>query len=367
MAFPIIPKYRTGSTGNPDSLNLGELAVNTFDGKLYLGADSGVVQLAGTTTAAGADITEWTANGTATAFAPVSGYNGTDPKGYLATVQGIDQPFTVTADNSGTIVFSSAPPAGSLVRVRAIQLASGGGGGTTADVQVFSVDGTWTKPSGAKSVHILCVGGGGGGGYGDRTDAGLPSVSGGAGGGGGRVIDRTIPAAELSATVPVYVGAGGAGGIAYSSGSAAGGDSSFGTLARAKGGGGGEGGSIGGNGAGGTSGEFGQFTGGKGADSVVAGTNSAMGAEFSSGGGGAGGGFDPNSQESVAGGLGAISSWGSGGNGGANGSFILAGENGVAGYNYGGGGGGGGGGGLGFAPASGGNGASGVVIVTTYF
>jgi len=45
MAFPIIPKKRSGAAGNPDSLTLGELAVNTYTGELFLGADNGVAVL----------------------------------------------------------------------------------------------------------------------------------------------------------------------------------------------------------------------------------------------------------------------------------------------------------------------------------
>ena len=36
MAFPIKPKRRSGAVGNPTTLELGELAVNTADGSLYL-------------------------------------------------------------------------------------------------------------------------------------------------------------------------------------------------------------------------------------------------------------------------------------------------------------------------------------------
>lgn len=141
MAFPIVPKYRTGSAGNPTSLNLGEFASNTHTGAIYLGADVGVVQI-GIPVAAGTVETTWTANGTANAFAPISGYNGTAIGGYLVTVQGMQQPFTVTADNGGTLVFDFTPPTGSVVRVRAITQAQSGGGGDATSIQGVAVSTT---------------------------------------------------------------------------------------------------------------------------------------------------------------------------------------------------------------------------------
>lgn len=146
MAFPIVPRRRSGFAGNPTSLNLGELAVNTHDGSLYLGADVGVVQI-GIPVAAGTELTEWTANGSASQFAPINGYNGTDAQGYLVTVQGIDQPFTVTSANGGTLVFDFTPPAGSLIRARAITQGTGGGGGSSDATSIQGVAVNATAPN----------------------------------------------------------------------------------------------------------------------------------------------------------------------------------------------------------------------------
>jgi hypothetical protein len=121
MAFPIIPKKRSGSAGNPSSLQLGELGVNTYTGKLYLGADGGVSEI-GIPVAAGTTATEYTGNGSTSAFL-FSGYNGTDDGGYLVSVGGIDQPpstYTISEANGGTISFASAPVAGELICIRAI-------------------------------------------------------------------------------------------------------------------------------------------------------------------------------------------------------------------------------------------------------
>lgn len=107
---------------------------------------------------------------------------------------------------------------------------------------------TWNKPpSGLKYLEVCCVGAGGGG-AGGRKGASLGSAQGGTGGGGGAIVWATFDAALLASSYPINIGAGGAGGIgpsaAAGNGAAgtAGGDSSFGTLVIAQGGGGGVGG-----------------------------------------------------------------------------------------------------------------------------
>jgi hypothetical protein len=359
MAFPIVPRYRTGSAGNPTSLNLGELAVNTHDGSVYLGADAGVVQI-GIPVAAGTEETTWTANGSASQFAPINGYNGTDVGGYLVTVQGIQQPFTVTADNGGTLVFDFTPPTGSVIRARAITQAMGGGGGSSADVQVFSTAGnfTWTKPSGAKSVNVVCIGGGQGGSAG--TGEAIFPAFGGLGGAGGFFSERTLNASDLASTESITVGAGG------TAGGGAGGNSSFGTYIKS-------------NGANPAIEDFGLVKGGIGGNGGndsdhPDGYTSPHSFASSGGGGGASSLFLNDIYNPATGGAAGTSCVGKGGDGGNSGSNV--GKNGQNGQGYG----GGGGGGACFFPVivdgiivewipegSGGSGAPGVVIVTTYF
>lgn len=130
MAFPIIPKKRSGATGSPTSLTVGELAVNTATGELFLGGDEFVLLL-NPPTAAGTTATERTGDGTTVAFT-FTGYNGTADGGYLVSVGGIDQPpskYEVTNTAGGTITFVEAPTAGELISIRAL-VASGGGGGS---------------------------------------------------------------------------------------------------------------------------------------------------------------------------------------------------------------------------------------------
>ena len=130
MAFPIIPKKRSGATGNPSTLQLGELATNTQTGELFLGGDGGVMLL-NPPTSAGTTVTEHTGDGTTVAFT-FTGYNGTADGGYLVSVGGIDQPpskYAVTSTAGGTITFVEAPVAGELISIRAIVAGGGSGGG----------------------------------------------------------------------------------------------------------------------------------------------------------------------------------------------------------------------------------------------
>ncbi len=81
----------------------------------------------------------------------------------------------------------------------------------TIDIQEFTADGTWTKPSGADLVFVYCLGAGGGAKAGNKNAVGVLSSSG-PGGGGGGIGWAFIPAEFVSTSVNVYVGVGGTGG-----------------------------------------------------------------------------------------------------------------------------------------------------------
>lgn len=97
--------------------------------------------------------------------------------------------------------------------------------GELISIATFTSDGTWTMPSGTKSIRVMLVGGGGGGsGHGQ---------SGGAGG----YSEKRIDTSSWAAGTTVYVTIGGDGGGAHSNnGGGQGGTTSFGSYCSATGG-----------------------------------------------------------------------------------------------------------------------------------
>jgi hypothetical protein len=276
-----------------------------------------------------------------------------------------------------------------------IQTTAATGGGTPADIQVFTTPGayTWTKPVGAKSVHVAVISGGGGGGSGQMSAAVSPASGGGGGGAGARSF-VTLSASLLGAFENGNVGSGGAGGASVTSvglgnNGSPGTPSNFGLWAYADRGGNGTGGALGVGGSAGSGGGRAIFVGGTGANGSATAGGTNAGINTGAGGGGGGGGGTPGSVTAGAGGTGGLATSYNGsatapaagvngpdvptgtplnasGGGGGTASFTAPAMAGGNGGLYGAGG-GGGGGGSGFASGKGGNGSQGIVVVTTYF
>lgn len=220
-----------------------------------------------------------------------------------------------------------------------------GGLASLPNVQVFTAGGTWTKPAGARTVVVECVGGGGGGGGCAVTSAGQSACGG--GGGGGEYARGIFNATTLGATETVGVGAAGAAGAAGANNGGTAGTSSLGAWVTAVGGAGGSGAAsaantVFGGGVGGT--------GGTGGDVHIAGQRGDTGR--------------------VVGGVPVCVTRGGDSELGFGGAQALATNSGAgqAGQSY-----GGGGGGainrdtVGTPAQAGGAGAAGLVVVTTYF
>jgi len=106
-------------------------------------------------------------------------------------------------------------------------------GAGSVDIQTFLTSGTWTKPTGAKVVHVTCIGGGGGGAAGNKTTD-TTTISANWGGTGGAVSEINLSADLFLNTETITIGSGGLGGAGITSGSvnlgANGGTSSVGSI-----------------------------------------------------------------------------------------------------------------------------------------
>jgi hypothetical protein len=263
--------------------------------------------------------------------------------------------------------------------------------GASATTYTTTGNSVWSKPAGATTVQVICIGGGGGGQSGGRQATGT-SALGGNGGGGAGVSVSTMPITSLTSSVNITVGAGGSGGASITTDSTVGsngtngGNSSFGAYCVAGAGGLGQAGSAGASGMGNTAGGA----------STLASSTGAAGSNVTSvglvGAGGAGGGITTASAVSAGGkggageagtigaGAAGASGGGAGGNGnsgtasvatggaggGGGGSNTTGGGNGGSGGTYGGGGGGGGATQNGNSSGGGGGGGQGIVIVSTW-
>lgn len=419
----------------PDEVGSGVLALNARKNNL-LGFDAnGAIKWYSAPGAGGVGTVTNVATGTGLTGGPITA-TGTislsntavTPAAYTAANITVDQQGRITAASSGSAVTSVAAGTGlsaspsPIVGTGTISLANTAvspGSYTSAnitvdqqgritaassglsDIQVYTSNTTWTKPTNAKVVYIYAVGGGGGGGSARRGASG--SYRGGGGGASGAsFISVSLPASILGSTETVTVGTGGAGGAAISSDStngndgSIGGSTSFGIWAMAPGGNWGSGGTTT-DSAGATGNANSVWTGGAGgASGVFAANGSGVAFGGAGGGGGAslntsnffsnggigGDGGQKNRATHLSGGNGGFGNsdpgavgtsavvgepqGGGGGGGGAGGPIGIGGAGGGGGT-YGGGGGGGGASVNSFASGAGGTGGNGVCIVITIF
>ncbi len=91
----------------------------------------------------------------------------------------------------------------------------------TPVAQTFTVDGTWTKPTGVTLIRVDAWGAGGGGGGGAvwKGGSGNPGCCGGSGGGGGAFASKIFLASDVTSPVSVTVGIGGPGGASVTTSS----------------------------------------------------------------------------------------------------------------------------------------------------
>lgn len=197
---------------------------------------------------------------------------GTPSAGVLTSCTGLPLTTGVTG-NLGVSHLNSGTSASSTTFWRGDTTWStpaGVGNGTLIGIQTFIASGTYTPTSGALYAIAIVIGGGGAsGGVGSTTGAQV-AESGGGGGGGYSMYLYTSPASQT-----VTIGAGGTVGSAGANPGNAGGNTTFGSLATATGGGGGAGGvagtggiatgGVGGTGSGGSV----NLTGGYGGSGVI--------------------------------------------------------------------------------------------------
>jgi hypothetical protein len=220
------------------------------------------------------------------------------------------------------------------------------GAGAPMQRQIFTANGTWTKPAGAKWVRLVALGGGGGGGGAGAASAGNSTHAG--GGQAGSYSESYLAASTFSSTATIVIGAGGTGATSAANGGAGGTTTVGGTIVTAPGGNGGL--------ASTTNASVYGIQGGSGA---TAGTGQLATA-------GAPGGYGFGGPAFGTGGAGGSSHYGAGGVGGAasTANQVAAGS---AATGRGAGGGGGAGAATTSTVANGGAGAGGLVIIDTYF
>ena len=215
---------KDGTTLNVDASQSGITSVGTLTSVTTSGditaktSDGAILKLQTSDT----DVTDGEVLG-AIEFSAPDESGGTDAITTAASIVA-EADATFAADNNQTdMVFKLGSSEAATEKLRLhhggdLELAGGKLIGATSgtvevDEQVFTSNGTWTKPEGAIMTYIYCIGGGGGGASGGR---GSSYDSGGGGGAGGGVDYQQFISASLQGTMSVVVGAAGTGATAMS-------------------------------------------------------------------------------------------------------------------------------------------------------
>ncbi len=159
----------------------------------------------------------------------------------VASVNGLNGPVLVKTINSaaitgsGNVALQEVLVSGTNIKTVAgtSLLGSGNVPGVLSDVQTFTASGTWAKPANATWVLVEAWGGGGSGALNSTN------TNNNGGGGGGGYVSRLLRASDITGTVTVTIGAGGAAQTSAISNGNDGGTSTFGSYVSARGGGGG--------------------------------------------------------------------------------------------------------------------------------
>jgi hypothetical protein len=195
---------RDGTTPNTMAADFDLNDNDLLNGKV---GNFSAVTIAGVSVVPGSTLT--VPNASAVPNTPAGGIAATDVQ---AAINELDTEKLAKASNLSDV----ADAATALANLGGVANSS-----TPVVIRKYTAGATWTKPAGLRALRVVCIAGGGGGGSVLGATSGYKGA--GSGGGGGAYGDVVMLPTDVSSTVAVTVGAGGAAEVA-------GGQSSFGAY-----------------------------------------------------------------------------------------------------------------------------------------